>query len=245
MPYLGAQASAPVSVQRYSITLSADRTSASPGDVITFTAKVLLDSTPVGDKEVRFYVVPPTGLWWIGTVTTDSSGNAVFKWTVPFDIGGTKLPCSRWDVQAYVIPEGVGSNKVTVTIGYRTRISVTVPDKVAVGKPFTVSGRLEYESSSGVWSGLAGRTVSIYYDNNKVADVTTGSDGSFKADVTISSPGTYTIRAVYAGEGVPTVVAVAPLAVVPEQVFTGLAVVLPLIAVAVTVIASELNRGRT
>jgi hypothetical protein len=66
---------------------------------------------------------------------------------------------------------------------------------------FTVNGKLEYQSDDGVWSPHASKTVSLSYNGNKIADVTTGSDGSYSATTSIPTSGTYTLKAVYAGEG--------------------------------------------
>jgi len=71
--------------------------------------------------------------------------------------------------------------------------------------PILHTGKLEYRDRDGVWKGLAGRTVTLYYNGTKIGDVTTGSDGSYSKSARITTPGTYTLKAVYAGEGLALV----------------------------------------
>jgi hypothetical protein len=111
------------------------------------------------------------------------------------------MGCKHYLFLAVHPASGTSSAMQDRPVAFRTRISISAPDKVGAGSPFTVSGKLEYESSSGTYSPLAGRTVSIYYDTTKLADVTTASDGSYSATVSIGATGTFTLKAAYAGEG--------------------------------------------
>jgi hypothetical protein len=108
-------------------------------------------------------------------------------------------------------------------------MSISAPDSVIVNQYFTISGMLEYESDSGVWSGLGGKTVSLFYNGTKIADVTTGSDGSYSKSTAISSPGTYTLKASYGGEGFALAVSSLTLTV-STWLRDAVSVVLPLLA---------------
>ncbi|MEM1659468.1 MAG: hypothetical protein QXK94_10590, partial [Candidatus Jordarchaeales archaeon] len=84
--------------------------------------------------------------------------------------------------------------------------------RVVKGQPFMVNGTLLYMSSPGTWTGLPNRRVSIYYNGNKLADVTTVSNGNFVAQVSIPTTGTFTLKAVYAGEGLGGLGGLGPVA---------------------------------
>jgi hypothetical protein len=81
-----------------------------------------------------------------------------------------------------------------------TQLTITVPDVVVAGVPFTVSGRL---TADGV--GVGGATIEIYVGTTLVTKTTTGADGGYSASITIPSPGTYTIKARFPGATVPPI----------------------------------------
>jgi hypothetical protein len=83
----------------------------------------------------------------------------------------------------------------------QTRIELSVfPSSALVGDTVTISGMLEYLSGS-MWYGIAGATVSLYYDSTKIADVTTTDEGigKFSTTYVFKTAGTYTIKASYPG----------------------------------------------
>jgi len=203
LPYNKAEGTKSVTVLAVSVKLDVSPPLPwTAGQTVTFTATVMQDSNPMAGATVAFAIYPIAGgTRVIGSATTDSSGKATLTWTVPWSIGGVTLPCSSFTFWAVEQSSGVSSNKISGKIAYPTRISISAPDTVAQGQYFTISGKLEYQSASGVWSGLAGKTVSLYYNGTKITDVTTASDGSYSASATIPSSGTYTLKASYAGEG--------------------------------------------
>ena len=135
----------------------------------------------------------------IASTTTASGGTFSASWTVSYGLG-----CTTKYFRAYHPGTGTWSNAQSMKIAYNTRVSIT-PSKtvVAPGESFTLSGKLEYESTgAGVWAGLGGRTVSIYRDTTLLGTATTASDGSYSFTTTApTTAGTYTYKVVYAGEG--------------------------------------------
>jgi hypothetical protein len=83
-------------------------------------------------------------------------------------------------------------NVVPSSVG--TQLTITAPDVVVAGAPFTVSGRLTANNV-----GVGGATIEIYVGTTLVTKTTTGADGGYSASITIPSPGTYTIKARFPG----------------------------------------------
>jgi len=204
MPYKSSSAS--TSLRVVSIgkpVLSIDRDRALPGEHVVFTVK-----PPSGEEEywafttVEVQIRGTDGKWYtIGSGSFEPPTYDVsFEWEVPYSIHGN-TPCKEWSFRAYSVDFDTSSDIVKLTVGYNTRIyglSVS-PSSVAPNKPVTVSGYLQYESSTG-WVGLGGKSVAIYIDGTHVGSVTTGSDGSFSLSFRApSTPGTYTIKAVFTG----------------------------------------------
>jgi hypothetical protein len=179
------------------------------GQAITLKATVTRDGSPYSGATVRFRWFTGTTPKDIGDAVTDANGVATLSWTIPWTVDTTTVPCTTSTVYAFELASGA-YGYVSGKVAYPTRISISAPDSVTAGAYFSISGKLEYESASGVWRGLAGKTVSLYYNDTKIADVSTGSDGSYsKTDVVIptSRPGTYTLKASYAGEGFTAAIA--------------------------------------
>jgi len=199
MPYKSTSASKSISVYTVNLTCSANKRWVTLGGAVTFSGKLTYNGNPYTGRTVEIQELVPAG--WVRRATggTDSTGkySATIKFT-NYDYG-----CRDVSFRAYF--EGVASGTVKVAVAFPTRISVSAPSRVKPGVPFTVSGKLEYESSSGVWSGLANRTVSIRIGST-TKTATTGSNGSYSASFTLSSSGSYTITASYAGENIPTIV---------------------------------------
>jgi hypothetical protein len=200
LPYNAVSATKGITVAVVSVTFSIDRTRTTWPEGATFSGKVTSDGAGV---KATLYIQrksPTTGEWFdqFGPITTDAEGN--YSHTTSFGYGWA---CMRNTFRARVSsPAAAVSTEKNLDVAFPTRISISAPDKVAPGTPFTISGKLEYESGIDVWSGLAGKTVSLYYNGTKIADVTTGSDGSYsKTDAVIPTSGTYTLKASYAGEG--------------------------------------------
>jgi hypothetical protein len=239
MPYNSAQATKGITILAVTVTLEV---SPSPpwtaGQTVTLKATVTKDGTPWAGATVNFYISRPyTKL--IGTGTTNSSGVATLSYAIPWTVDTTTVPCTTAEFVAIETSTATTSNRPTGKVAYPTRISITAPDSVPVGYAFDITGKLEYQSASGVWSPLAGKTVSLYYNTTKISDVTTGSDGAYREPYAkIPTPGTYTLKAVYAGEGfTAAATAFLGLTVSPEAKAT-LSFALPLLTGAIVAYAS-------
>jgi hypothetical protein len=242
MPYNSAQAVKSITLEQVKVTY--EISPAAPwtaGQTITMKATVTKDGSPfVGAKVWFSWGNSDTGSAYVGSAVTDANGVATMVWTIPWTFAGPQgtstVPC-KTNV-SFAVEETSGANAmVSGKVAYSTRVSISAPDKVSPGQSFAVSGKLEYESASGVWSGLANRTVSLYYNGTKIADVTTGADGSYsKPDCKISTPGTYALKVVYAGEGLSTA-AFLSLTVSP-QTKSALSFALPLLTGAIVAFAS-------
>ena len=204
MPYTSSYASTTLTVVSIgNPILSIDRDKALPGEYVTFTVR-----PPSGEEDYWAYTTVEVqirgtdGSWY--TIESGSieppTYEVSFTWEVPYSIHGN-TPCTTWLFRAYSVDFGTVSDTVELTVGYRTRIyglSVS-PSSVAPNKSVTVSGYLQYETSTG-WVGLGGQSIAIYIDNTYIGSTTTGSDGSFSLSFNApSTPGTYTIKAVFTG----------------------------------------------
>jgi len=209
LPYVSAEVTRPITVYAVTVTLDPLPAYVKAGETVTFTGQVLRDGTPWAGQEVAVMILLEPGVLATSVArgTTDAEGKFSLSWTVPWTMPGTAgkvhtLPCNTWEFYAVHLDTFTNSARRSMAIAFPTRISISAPDRVAPGETFTISGVLEYESASGVWSPLADRTVSLYYNGTHITDVTTGSDGSYsKPDARIPEAGTYTLRAVFAGEG--------------------------------------------
>jgi len=83
--------------------------------------------------------------------------------------------------------------------GMPTSLTISAPSNVAVGTPFTVTGKLTFREG-GVDYPLQDRTISLSYNGVSLGSTTTGIDGTYNITVSIPEPGIYTLKASYAGE---------------------------------------------
>jgi hypothetical protein len=203
------------------------------GRGIRFSGRLTVDGTGVGGEEVRVRLcsyVTPTLCSDIGSTMTRPDGTWYLDWSV-----GYEYACSRYYFKAVHPASGAESAMQLMAVAYPTRLSITAPSRVTTGAPFRVEGKLEYENPAGRWNPLGGRRVSIYYDDTKLVDVTTASDGSYTATVSIPTPGTYTLKAYYAGEGITATAAAIAVAgaEIPEHVIplAGIGAVVAFIAI--------------
>jgi len=213
MPYAPASAQRTILIQVVSLTLSVDRRWQKTGGSVTFSGRLTANGVGIGGEtiEIRlFYGGRPTVI----TAVTAADGSFSVSWTVPFTVYDPvydtiySLPSRDWSWVAYNATYAVWSNTVALAVAYNVRIrDFTAPDSAIVGRPFTVSGYLEYESAPDRWVGLEGRTLSIYYNGNWLADFTTGTGGYFSGSATIDVAGTWTLSARFVGEGLPGIVA--------------------------------------
>ena len=239
MPYNPASATRSMEVVARKLILGVDPPAPwTGGQSITLRARLFEIETPVAGVRIyfRFYPRPTMSPIVIGSVNTDATGAAYLPWKIPFKVDGGPVPCGAIAFDCY--GGGATSDKVGGLCAYPTRISISAPGRIGQTAPFTISGKLEYESDEGVWSGLAGKTVTLYYDGTKIGDVTTGSDGSYsKPNVAIPEPGTYTLKAVFAGEGL----GLAPAAAESRLTVPGAGLIASLAAVALGGLAATLT----
>ena len=201
MPYRSSQASKTITVLTVTVTFDMDKNVASQGEDVRFYGRVTSNGYPEPWISVEVYAEHPDfGKALLVSGTTDEDGYYELIWRVPWTLNDVKIPCKTLTVYAYVPDYDVSSDSKSLKIAYRTRISISAPDRVSPGKTFTVSGKLEYEDSDG-WKPLAGRTVKVYYNGNLIGSDTTDSEGKYSVSGSISSPGTYTLKAVFEGEG--------------------------------------------
>jgi len=205
MPYAATEASRSISVTAISLK-NMTVTPGPPwkaGQKVTLSVYVYEDTTPKPGYYVYFYVYAHYDdvQKSYGPFASDSTGKVTYDFTIPWTLDGFTVPCSYMRFLAYDPATMTSSNQVIGDVAYPTRLSISAPDRVGVNTTFTVSGKLEYQSSPTAWTGLGGRTVSIYCNTTKLADARTATDGSYSASVKITKTGTYTLKAVYAGEG--------------------------------------------
>jgi hypothetical protein len=241
MPYNSVQATKGITVlgvtlQNFTVSPAAPWTA---GQTITLRVQSVQDSTPRVGKKIQFTIMDmDTGEWAVLVeATTGSDGYAQASAAIPWTVGSSVIPCGNIYLRAYDVEAGVYSPAKPGAVAYPTRISISAPDQVAPGQTFTISGKLEYQSSPTAWAGLAARTVSLYYNGNKIADVTTASDGSYSKSASIPTSGTYTLKASYAGEGFAAAAAFLGLTVSPETK-AALSFALPLITGGIVAFAS-------
>jgi len=253
LPYNMVENTRPITVEKVTVTLDV---SPSPpwiaGQTLTFVATVTRDGLPWAGTLVIFVLrdVDGVNIGSIGTATTNVEGKASLTWTIPWKIGDTTLPCHTLKFHATEQTSITVSNWVSGACAFPTRISILAPDSIAPGETFIITGKLEYESAEGVWSGLAGRTVSLFYNATHITDVTTETDGSYTASASIPETGTYTLKASFAGEGLAFARAFAvlglPVEVSPELVnyATYALAMLPVLTVGGAIVYNELTKRR-
>lgn len=203
MPYSSAQATVQVTVLAVSLT-DFTVTPSQPwraGQTVTLRVKALQGSTPRVGKTIRFLILDvDTGATTYVDAVTGSDGYATASYTIPWTIDTSVIPCGVIRFRAYDLEANVLTSPIDGQVAYPTRITISAPTSVPVNQAFTISGKLEYQSTPTAWSPLSGRTVSVYYDNTKIGDVTTDANGNYSINATITTAGTYTLKAVYAGQ---------------------------------------------
>jgi len=193
MPYRGSSAERSVSVLGYTITFEPSTDKAAQGETITFRGKVMTDTTGVANQRVEIYRITATGNVKVAEGTTASDGSYSISWTVSY-----KLGCSSHTFFAKHVESGAESVRRVITVYYKTRISISAPDKVAPNQEFEVSGKLEYEfGSPGDWRPLTFARVDLYVDDVWTAWTETIEDGSYKFKIKIAAPGTHKLKVVF------------------------------------------------
>lgn len=213
MPYNSAEKTSGITVLAVGLTLTVDNNKPLAGETIGFSGKLTQDGVGWAGQTVVIRMLTPFKVGWqtVVSATTGADGTFSANWTVPWSITGTfpdntpgtvAVPCSKWEFAAYYSPTLTSSPSVYVWATYNVRVSISAPASIAVNQVFGINGVLEYESASGVWSGLGNEIVSVFYNGTKLSDVTTASDGKFALTPKITTPGTYTLKADYAGKTV-------------------------------------------
>ncbi|TDC44528.1 hypothetical protein E1281_33650 [Actinomadura sp. KC345] len=81
----------------------------------------------------------------------------------------------------------------------KTRITLTMPDRLIVGDQVAISGRLDWQSPDGVWAPLAGKELDLRFDKatggdwHTIATPTTDANGRYSVPVTISANGAWNV----------------------------------------------------
>jgi len=248
LPHQAKSASRTVAVEKVAIAFRADKRWVIAGGTVKFTGVVTKDGVPW--EGARIWIrswYDPSGRV-IAEITSGRYGAFSLDHTPPWTYAAYKVPCRDIRFQAEQPETDAVSSPVMVAIAYPTRISISAPDRTPAGASFTVSGKLEYESDEGVWSGLAGKTVKVYYNGVLFGTATTGTDGSYSVRAAIPDPGTYTLKAVFEGEDIPAAAgfafppAVAEVAA-PDLLMKVLAVA-PVMLVATVIAANEIAKPR-
>jgi hypothetical protein len=201
VPYARGEASRSITAIAYSIRLDRLPPYVLAGRDLMFEGSLTVDGRPAPRETVkikRCLYERPQECVDVLTLTTGAGGEFYDMWRTTHD-----LACRRYYFYAEHPASGARSEPQLVAVAYPTRVTVEAPNTVTPGQAFEVRGRLEYEASPGRWAGLSYRRVHVYLDDSKVAEATTGADGSYSVRITISRPGTYTLRVVFPGEGLP------------------------------------------
>ena len=207
------------------------------GQTVTVYGSAFYDSTPLSGRTLRFaFVESPSGkAVIIGEKTTGADGKASVTYAIPWTVDGEVVPCGDAAFRVLDVATGTASPLRSGKVAYPTQLTISAPDSWPAGQNFLVSGYLKYQSSPGVWTGLGGKTVSLYLGTAKLGDVTTASDGHYERVCNIGAPGTYTLKATYGGEGLSA--AFLGLTVSPKAK-AALQVALPLLTGAIVAFAS-------
>jgi len=201
MPYVRAEKTGPVTVEKVELTLTADKRWVKAGEMVVLSGRLTTDGRPYPDQPVWIETTDLVGVR--GPYYTDAEGYFRAEITYSHYEGCMDIAHkARW--------QDVYSPTVMVAVAFPTRISISAPSSVRPGETFTVTGVLEYEELPGMWTPLAGRTVTVYFNTTIFGQATTGSDGRYSVQGSIPSTGSYTLKAVFAGEGIPGVLFLAP-----------------------------------
>jgi len=253
LPYPANSASRSVTVEKVAISLRVDKRWVEAGQPVKFFGVISKDGLPwVGARIwIRAWYDPNRAATVVQTTSGVNGGFSV-EHRPPWEYATYRVPCRDIRFDAYQPDTLVVSNGVMVAVAYPTRISISAPSKVPAGYPLDVSGKLEYESAEGIWSGLAGKTVKVYYNGTLLGSATTGGDGSYRVRAPIPDAGTYTLKAVFEGEGIPTAAAfmlppaIAELPIVDwvplYTLITALSVYAPVATVGAVIAANEIAK---
>ena len=209
MPLAGSSASRGITVTAMAgeVTISVDKRKAKIGDELVFSGyTVATEFDYVADVELQIQV---GGAWRrvmdcrVGYPPhPPAPGDRLSweaRWTVPRSFAGANLGCRTWSFRAVDHASGAVSGTVSVTIAWRTSITVSAPSTVRAGEAFTISGKLTREDGVG----LGGKSVRIEITGpeSKSTTVTTARDGSYSWRTSLAKTGDYTIKATFPGEG--------------------------------------------
>jgi hypothetical protein len=241
MPYNSASAQQSITIA--ALTVGIDVSPAAPwtaGQTVTVYGSAFLNSTPLSGRTLRFaFIESPSGKSvTIGEKTTGTDGKASITYTIPWTVDSEVVPCGDAAFRVLDVATGTVSPLRSGKVAYPTQLTISAPGTWQAGQNFLVSGYLKYQSSPGVWTGLGGKTVSLYLDTTKLGDVTTASDGYYERVCNIGTPGTYTLKAAYAGEGFTAAAAAFLGLTVSPQTKSALSFALPLLTGAIVAFAS-------
>jgi hypothetical protein len=155
---------------------------------ITFHGRVVTasdDGTPVGVPNQPVSFTEAVGPTTIGSTRTDDGGRftATVRLSHPAPVYATVGPNATY--------REATSERVGIRFSpFPTRLTIKAPDESVIGRPITVTGRLERQNSAGDWLGLGDTYVHVGDDVGVNTQVSTGPDGSFTAEVVPHGPWT-------------------------------------------------------
>ena len=204
MPVQRAEASKTILIREIIVTLDPLPTRVLTETLVHFKGRVTSNGVGVEGADVHIWHAAS------GTdIASDYSGvDGYFDvpWWIPFTVGSgawlTTLPCASHEFYAWTL-YAEQSNRQSMEVAYRARIrGLASVDYSMPGVAFPVTGYLEYESASGVWSGVAGKRIDVTYNDTPFgSDPSTDADGGFMVLSDIPTSGTYTLTASFAGAG--------------------------------------------
>jgi hypothetical protein len=239
MPFAGGSASTQVTVAGYEVKLEQLPAYVVAGGEVSFEGTLTVDGKPARGETVKVKYCPeetPESCYDLLTLATGAMGEFYTIWRPPHS-----MACKRYYFYAEHEASGAKSTKQLMAVAYPVKVTIKAPERVNKNVEFTVEGRLMFEYEKDMWRPLQWRTVSIYCNDRKVADVKTLSDGSYSVKMSIQTGGTYTLRAVFKGEKLTTPPPGATALLYPgvsEYTISAICVALTLVPIALPILLS-------
>jgi urease beta subunit len=196
MPYLDANTTVNVSVSAVepAITVSPSPTAVGYNDTLSVSGRVAVEETGVSNVSVLVFAEGRL----LGNATTDGDGTLAFNTSFPAEVEpGTRSIQVRVPLRDRVIEPANGSASITVR---ERATALSVDSTVFAGRTVRVTGQLVLADGRGI----ANRSVSIDTDGEKLATVSTGTDGAINTTVMVpaeAAGGDANISARFDGRG--------------------------------------------
>jgi uncharacterized protein YfaS (alpha-2-macroglobulin family) len=222
----------------------------SPGDTLQVVAQATIEGSPLANATVALWINVAGGWQRVATATTGSDGRATLSWSVPWSIGGVRLPCNRYNMQVSVqYDTGTAySDTFTIAVAYPTRIDNPRTNKsiYAPGETIYVYADLRYLDADGSWKPLANQTLTFRLRDaagNIIESKTGTTDANGTATARFTAPstsGSYSFLIEYMGYGLgaPIAVSLAGVQVSVPEAITVTASMVPLLVSSIVLVAS-------